>query len=92
MRVLRHKRLQFSVATLELKVMPTQVARFGLEPPDLRHELLDLLGEGVDGALLLVRLGRPVEGVAAEGVFKESEESARPLKVGLVNPPGHQKE
>ena len=43
----------------------------------------------VDGALLLVRLGQPVEGVAAEGIFEESEESARPLKVSLVNPPGH---
>jgi hypothetical protein len=69
--------------------MPAQIARFGLEPPDLRLELPDLLGEGVDGALLLVRLGRPVEGMAAEGIFKESEESARPLQVSLVDPPRH---
>jgi hypothetical protein len=51
--------------------------------------LSDLLGEGIDGALLLVRVWRAVEYVAAEGFFKEPEESTRPLKVSLVNPPGH---
>jgi hypothetical protein len=46
--------------------MPAQVARFCLEPLVLRLELPDLLGEGVDGALLLVRVWRAVECVAAE--------------------------
>ena len=79
MRVLRDERLQLCVPVLELKVMPAQVARFSLEPLVLRLELPDLLGEGVDGALLLVWLGRPVECVAAEGVFKEPKECARTL-------------
>jgi hypothetical protein len=50
--------------------------------------LSDLLGQGVDGALLLVKVWRAVECVAAEGIFKEPEESTRPLKVSLVNPLG----
>jgi hypothetical protein len=69
--------------------MPAQVAGFSLKPLILRLELSDLLGQGVDGALLLVRVWRAVERVAAEGIFKESEESPRPLKVSLVNPLGH---
>jgi hypothetical protein len=39
--------------------------------------------------LLLVRVGRAVECVAAESFFKEPEESARPLEVSLIDPPGH---
>jgi hypothetical protein len=89
MRVLRHKRLQLGVPALELEVMPAQIAGLSLEPLVLRLELSDLLGEGVDGALLPVRVWRAVECVAAEGVFKEPEESARPLQVGLVNQPRH---
>jgi len=69
--------------------MSAQVAKLSSQPPDLRLELSNLLGEGVDGALLLVRLWRAVECVVPEGLFKEPEESARPLKVGLIDPPGH---
>lgn len=89
MRVLHHERLQFRVPALELEVVPTQVANLSLQPPDLRLELPDLIGECVDGALLLVRLGRAVDGVAAEGVFKEPEERVGTLQVSLVNPPRH---
>jgi hypothetical protein len=89
MRILRDERFQLRIPTLELEVMPAQVADFCLQPLVLRLELLDLLGEGVDNALLLVRVGRAVECVAAEGIFKEPEESTRPMKVSLVNPPRH---
>ena len=65
MRVLHHERLQFRVPALELEVVPAQITNLSLQPPDLRLELADLLGEGVDGALLLVRLGGAVECVAA---------------------------
>jgi hypothetical protein len=51
--------------------------------------LPDLLGEGVDSALLLVEVGRAVEGMATECLFKELEERVRPTEVGLVDLPGH---
>ena len=69
--------------------MPAQVANLRLQPPDLRLEPSDLVGEGVDGALLLVRLRRAVERLPAKGFFKEPEERRRPLQVALVDPPGH---
>ena len=69
--------------------MPAQVAGLSLQPLDLRFELCDVFGQGVDGALLLVRVWRAIECVAAEGVLKESEESVRPLQVSLIDPPRH---
>ena len=69
--------------------MTPQIANLCLQPPDLRLEACDVFREGVDGALLLIWLGRPVECVAAESFFKEPEEGVRPLQVGLVDPPGH---
>jgi hypothetical protein len=53
-----------------LEVVSAQVADFCLQPLVLRLELPNLLGEGVDSALLLVEVGRAVEGVATEGLFK----------------------
>jgi hypothetical protein len=69
--------------------MSAQVTHFGLEPLVPRLELPDLLGEGIDSALLLVGVGRAVECVATESLFEEPEQSARPLQVGLINPPRH---
>jgi hypothetical protein len=69
--------------------MPAQITNLSLQPPDLRLELPDLLGEGVDGVLLMVRVGRPVKSLLPEGFFEEPEESAWPLQVGLVDPPRH---
>ena len=65
MRVFSDERLQLYVPALELEVMPAQVARFGLEPLVLRLEPPDLLRQGVDGALLLARVWRDVEGSVA---------------------------
>ena len=69
--------------------MPAEVADCRPEPLVPRLESPDVLGEVIDLALLLIRVGRAVECVTAEGVFEESEESARPLQIGLVDQPGH---
>jgi hypothetical protein len=80
MRVSRDERLQLRVPTLELEIMPAQVARFGPEPLVLRLELPDLLGEGVDSALLLVEVGRAVEGVGPNASSKSLKSACGPLR------------
>jgi hypothetical protein len=69
--------------------VPAQFARLSPQPFDLCLEPPHLVGEGVDGALLPVGLGRAAQGVAPVGLIKELDESTRPAQVSLVNPPRH---
>src|ERR1051326_7375741 len=48
-----------------------------------------MLGERVDLALLLVRIGRAVESLSGESFFKEPEECVWPLKPSLVDLKSH---
>ena len=87
MGVLHGERLQFRVPPQESEVVTAQLADLRPYPPDLRLKPPDLVGEGVDGALLLVTFGRAAEGVALKDFFKELDESARPAQVSLIDPP-----
>src|ERR1043165_2616732 len=89
MRVLRQQRLQLGVPALEAEVMPLEFADLGLKPLVARLELPDLLGEVLDLALLHVWVGRSVESLPPESLFKEPEERARPLEPSLIDLKSH---
>jgi hypothetical protein len=69
--------------------MPLEFPDLGPELLDLRLEAPELLGERLDGALLLVRVGRPVESLPPEIFFKEPEECVWPLEPSLMDMKGH---
>jgi hypothetical protein len=89
MRVLDDERFQFGVPALEAEVAPHQIADLGLEPLVARLEPPDLLREVIDSALLHVGVWRSVESLPPEYIFKEPEESARPLEPSLIDLEGH---
>jgi hypothetical protein len=89
MRVFSDERLQLGVPALELEVMPAQVTHFCLEPLVLRLEPSDVFGQGVNRALLLVRVRRAVESHLPEGFLEQTKEVVRATHVGLVDLPGH---
>lgn len=69
--------------------MVAQLADLRLQLLDLRREPRDVVGQRVDGALLLIRVGWTVECLPPKGRFKEPEEGARPTEVGLIDLPRH---
>ncbi|MGB7925195.1 MAG: hypothetical protein WCF57_18290 [Pyrinomonadaceae bacterium] len=89
MRVFIDLRLQFSIATLELKVAIVQLTILFLQSFDLRLELFYVRGQVINLALLLIGLRLAVECEPTKGIFKEAEEGVWPAQVGLIDLPGH---
>ena len=89
MRAFRELRFQFRVPAPELDIAIAEFAGLGLQPLDLRREPPDLFGQGINGVLLLVWVGRAGECLPTKGLFKKPEEGVRPTEVGLIDLPGH---
>jgi hypothetical protein len=85
MRVFREQGFQLRVPALEV----VQQADLCLQLLNLRLELDDVRRQVINRPLLLVRIGLTLEGLPPKGRFKEPEEGARPLQIGLVDLPGH---
>lgn len=69
--------------------MLVQLTDLSLQPLDLRLEPSNVYGQSVDLPLLLVRLWLIVESEPAEGIFKEPEEGAGSMQIGLIDLPMH---
>jgi hypothetical protein len=80
MRVFHDERFQLRVPAPELEVTPTQLADLSAQLLDLRREPGDVRREVIDVALLLVRVGRAMQSLSAEGIFKEPNRACGPLR------------
>lgn len=85
MRVFADESFKFRVAPPQPVVVTARLLQLLLEASELALEPRHLLRQAFDGALLLVRVGRPVDSLCSQSLLKEANEGCRSLEVSLID-------